>query len=227
MKTGELKRDKKNANKGTRRGRTLLEKSLADFGTGRSVLLDRNGHVIAGNKTVDAASKLGIDEVIVVPTDGKKLVAVQRTDLDIDSPVGRGLAYADNRVGELDLHWDASVLLADLDAGVNLSWMFDDNEINTLLQISSQDDAAVVKSIASASTELPAIPGNDIAAEWVGMPEFENGDVMGKYCVKVWLADDAALASFAELVGQKITPQTKYIWHPRQEHLDLTQYRNR
>jgi heme exporter protein D len=50
---------------------------------------------------------------------------------------------------------------------------------------------------------------------------------MGKYVVKVWLADDAALASFAELVGQKVTPQTKYIWHPQQERLDLTPYRNR
>ena len=230
MKTGDLKRDKRNANKGTKRGRALLEKSLREYGTGRSVLLDRNGNVIAGNKTVDAASKLGITDVIVVPTDGTQIVAVQRTDLDIDSPVGRGLAYADNRVGELDLAWDASMLLEDIEAGVDLSTMFDDSEINALLQSVVQADAdhvSLLTKITSASAAEPAMPANDIAAEWVGMPEFENRDIMGKYVIKVWLADDAALSSFAELVGQKVTPQTKYIWHPQQERLDLTPYRNR
>lgn len=230
MKTGDLKRDKRNANKGTKRGRALLEKSLREYGTGRSVLLDRNGNVIAGNKTVDAASKLGITDVIVVPTDGTQIVAVQRTDLDIDSPVGRGLAYADNRVGELDLAWDAKLLLEDIEAGVDLSTMFDDSEINALLQSVVQDDAdhvSLLSKITATSAAEPSMPANDIAAEWVGMPEFENRDIMGKYVIKVWLADDAALASFAELVGQKVTPQTKFIWHPQQERLDLTPYRNR
>ena len=33
--------DEKNANKGTKRGRELLEKSLGDYGAGRSVVVDR------------------------------------------------------------------------------------------------------------------------------------------------------------------------------------------
>ena len=227
MKTSELKKDKKNANKGTKRGRELLEKSLREYGTGRSVLLDKNGHIVAGNKTVEAAARLGIDDVIVVPTDGTKIVAVQRTDLDIDSPVGRGLAYADNRVGEIDLEWDAHRLMADLDAGLNLSAMFNDDELNALLAATIQADNANIAALTALSAASPAASANDIAAEWAGMPEFENEDIMGKYVIKVWFADDAALLDFARLIGQPLTTSTKYIWHPQQERMDLTPYRNK
>ena len=51
----DLTPDTKNANKGTQRGRGLLEKSLRQHGAGRSVLVDRDGEIIAGNKTVEIA----------------------------------------------------------------------------------------------------------------------------------------------------------------------------
>src|SRR3954468_15113961 len=84
MKLADLKLDDRNANKGTARGRKALDKSLRDYGAGRSVLLDSKGRVIAGNKTVEAAlaSELG-ENVLVIKTDGSQLVAVQRTDLDL------------------------------------------------------------------------------------------------------------------------------------------------
>lgn len=89
VKIDELIPDAKNANKGTDRGRKALLDSLKRYGGGRSVLLDKDGRIIAGNKTVAAAAGLGIEDVIIVQTDGKQIVAVQRTDLDIDSPEGR------------------------------------------------------------------------------------------------------------------------------------------
>jgi hypothetical protein len=49
--------------------------------------------------------------ITVVPTHGDHLVVVQRVDLDITrDPRARELAVADNRVSEVDLSWDASVL---------------------------------------------------------------------------------------------------------------------
>ena len=125
--------DRANANRGTKRGRKALEASLKKYGAGRSILIDRNGRIIAGNKTVEAAGKIGIENVIVVPTDGKQIVAVQRMDLDIDSVAGRELAYADNRVGELSLDWDPAQMLADIDAGIDLSSMFEKDELDTML----------------------------------------------------------------------------------------------
>jgi DNA modification methylase len=109
----DLTPDARNANKGTERGTGLLESSLRTFGAGRSVLADRNGKLIAGNKTVEGAASIGIDDIIVVPTDGKKLVVVQRTDLDLDTDkAARELAIADNRVGQVSLEWDAAELEA-------------------------------------------------------------------------------------------------------------------
>ena len=77
-----LRLDVGNANRGTTRGREALDRSLREYGAGRSVLLDREGRVIAGNKTVEHARRLGIP-VRVVETDGHQLVAVQRRDLDL------------------------------------------------------------------------------------------------------------------------------------------------
>lgn len=132
-KISELIPDHANANKGTERGRYALEVSLRQYGAGRSILLDKNGRIIAGNKTVEVAADVGLEDVIVVQTDGKQIVAVQRTDLDIDSVEGRGLAYADNRVGELSLEWDAEQVLADLNAGMDLSALWRQDEIDSLL----------------------------------------------------------------------------------------------
>ena len=125
--------DHANANKGTERGRYALEASLRQFGAGRSILLDKNGRIIAGNKTVETAADVGLDDVLIVETDGKQIVAVQRTDLDIDREAGRGLAYADNRTSELDLSWNAEQVLADLNAGVDLSALWRQDELDSLL----------------------------------------------------------------------------------------------
>jgi len=104
-KLSELIPDQHNANKGTKRGAAQLETSLRKYGAGRSILVDRNGRIIAGNKTVENAAAIGLDDVVIVETDGTKLVAVKRVDLDLtdDSTCARELAYADNRVAEVGL----------------------------------------------------------------------------------------------------------------------------
>ena len=92
----DLTPDGENFNKHTEFGQKLLEDSLRKFGAGRSILVDKDGIIIAGNSTTETAAAIGMEDVIVVPTDGKKLVVVQRTDLSLDSPEGRELALADN-----------------------------------------------------------------------------------------------------------------------------------
>ena len=92
----DLTPDGENFNKHTEFGQKLLEDSLRKFGAGRSILVDKDGNIIAGNSTTETAAAIGMEDVIVVPTDGKKLVVVQRTDLSLDSPEGRELALADN-----------------------------------------------------------------------------------------------------------------------------------
>lgn len=92
----DLTPDGENFNRHTEFGQKLLEDSLRKFGAGRSILVDKDGNIIAGNSTTETAAAIGMEDVIVVPTDGKKLVVVQRTDLSLDSPEGREMALADN-----------------------------------------------------------------------------------------------------------------------------------
>lgn len=98
--------DNHNFNAGTEYGEHLMDNSVRRFGCGRSILIDRNNRIIAGNKTFQKAGELGFDRVLVVPTDGKTLVAVQRTDVDLDTQFGRELALADNATSAANLDWD-------------------------------------------------------------------------------------------------------------------------
>jgi uncharacterized protein YacL (UPF0231 family) len=133
-KTADLTPDRTNANKGTQRGRGMVEASLRETGAGRSILADKNGQVIAGNKTLEAWVDIG-GEIVTVRTNGEKLVVVQREDLDLsdDTGMARKLAYYDNRAGEVGLEWDTEQLLADLNAGVDLLDLFRQDELDELL----------------------------------------------------------------------------------------------
>jgi DNA modification methylase len=128
----DLTFDPKNANLGTDRGRAALARSLTEYGPGRAVLIDRNGTIIAGNKTVEQALALGIP-LRVVATDGTQLIAVQRNDLDLaNDPRAQALAIADNRVGELDLEWDVDMLRQLRSDGLDLSAFWNDAEFAAL-----------------------------------------------------------------------------------------------
>jgi hypothetical protein len=71
----------------------------------------------------------------VIETDGTELVVVQRRDLDLlTDKAARELAYADNRIAQLDLDWDTEALLADQQAGLDLTGVgFSDVELLELL----------------------------------------------------------------------------------------------
>ena len=102
----ELRFDDKNFNDHTEYGMSLLEKSLRDFGAGRSILIDKNNNIIAGNGIIEAAGNIGLEDMKIVETTGDKIVAVKRTDIEIDSREGRGLAMADNATSSADLSWN-------------------------------------------------------------------------------------------------------------------------
>lgn len=129
----DLAPDPHNANKHTERGLGMLDKSLERYGAGRSILVDRRGVVIAGNATLERAAEKGFP-VKVVESDGRALVVVQRTDLDIRDKAARELAIADNRVAQVGLDWDAEQLRALLADGVDVSEFFRDGELEDLLK---------------------------------------------------------------------------------------------
>ena len=108
----ELAQDTHNFNRGNEQGQELMERSFKELGAGRSILLDKNGNIIAGNKSQKAAIAAGIKKVRVIETTGDELVAVKRTDVDIDSAEGRKMAYLDNLTTQVNLTWDETEIQA-------------------------------------------------------------------------------------------------------------------
>lgn len=104
----DLKFDDKNFNQHTEYGMSLLEKSLRENGAGRSILIDKDNNIIAGNGIIEAAGNIGLEDLQIVETDGTKIVAVKRTDIALDSEKGRTMALADNATAAADLSWDKS-----------------------------------------------------------------------------------------------------------------------
>ena len=112
MNIEELIQDDHNFNKGTDQGKQIMERSFQELGAGRSILIDKDGKIIAGNKSQKAALAAGIKKVRVIETTGDELVAVKRVDINLDSAEGRRLAYLDNLSNQVNLEWDKAELEA-------------------------------------------------------------------------------------------------------------------
>lgn len=102
----KIEQDGMNLNKHSEYGMSLIDKSLSRFGCGRSILLDKEDRIIAGNGIHEAAMQLGLTKVLVVESDGDTLVAVKRNDIDLDTKEGREFALADNATAAANLQWD-------------------------------------------------------------------------------------------------------------------------
>lgn len=107
----EIKLDENNYRIHDERNKQLINKSLKEYGAGRSVLLDKEGVIIAGNGTYEQAKELGIP-VKVIETDGSELIAVKRTDLATEDVKRKGLAIMDNSTTDSS-KFDVSKMKAD------------------------------------------------------------------------------------------------------------------
>lgn len=106
----ELIQDDHNFNKGTEKGKELIEKSFRELGAGRSVLVDKDNRLIGGNKAQIGALAAGIKKARIVESDGTELIVVKRTDISLDTEKGRKMALADNATQEANLSWDKEEL---------------------------------------------------------------------------------------------------------------------
>ena len=234
---GELEPDGRNANRGTARGQRLLEDSLRNYGAGRSILLDRHGRIIAGNKTVENAAAIGLQDVIVVESDGTKLIAVQRTDVDLDSKQGRELAIADNRIAEANLDWDTDVLRSLLPEA-DLAQFWNAQEMADLLGdatgglLGDEDDVPAAPAVATTQpgdlyqlgnhlllcgdatkpADLKLLMGDHLAdAVWTDPPYNVNytGGTNDRLTIQNDSMSDAAFVSFLEAVFHSLCQVVK------------------
>jgi len=87
----------------------MIVDAIGEVGLSRSIVIDENDVILAGNGVTEAARKAGKSKVMVVDADGDTLVAVRRSGLSDEEK--KRLALYDNRTGELAA-WDFSALEA-------------------------------------------------------------------------------------------------------------------
>lgn len=95
----KLKYDPRNYRIHDDRNLNLIKKSLEELGAGRSILIDNDDTIIAGNGVMQNAEKLGIPTRIV-ETSGDELIVVKRTDLSSTDEKRKLLAMADNHLSD-------------------------------------------------------------------------------------------------------------------------------
>jgi len=135
-----LQSDHKNARRRTDRSSDLIKESLQRYGAARSIVIDEDNRILAGNGTIEGAKAAGIKNVRIIETDGDEIIAVKRTGLSEDDKVG--LALADNRTSDLS-EWDQEMLRKLSDEHDLAPW-FEAEDLDELL----------------AATELPPEEGN-------------------------------------------------------------------
>jgi site-specific DNA-methyltransferase (adenine-specific) len=121
----KIKFDKRNYRKHNDKNKELIEKSLKECGAGRSIVIDNENEIIAGNGIYEQAKKLGI-KTKVIETDGSELVVVKRTDLQTNDEKRKQLAVMDNSTSDSS-EFDFELLNADFEVETLADWGIDAN----------------------------------------------------------------------------------------------------
>jgi len=131
----DLTPDPNNARKHNARNLGMVEESLQEVGAARSIVIDENNIVLAGNGVLEAAGNAGITRLRVVEADGHEIIAVRRKGLTANQKVR--LALYDNRTAELAEWDDATLARMATDDRDALKGMFTDDELMGLIDAPS------------------------------------------------------------------------------------------
>lgn len=108
----DLKPDPRNPRRHTERNRAAVQTSLQEVGFVRSLAAAADGTLIAGNLTAEALAELGMDDVIIVRSDGTRPIVHIREDIAPGSDAALLAGLYDNRAAELADGYDPAVLAA-------------------------------------------------------------------------------------------------------------------
>ena len=106
-----IKFDTRNYRKHNSKNKELIKKSLSECGAGRSILIDAEDVIVAGNGVYEQAKELKIP-VKIIETNGSEIIAVKRTDLKQDDIKRKKLAVMDNSASDSS-EFDFSLLIDD------------------------------------------------------------------------------------------------------------------
>ena len=133
----KIKLDSKNYRVHSDKNKMIIDKSLKELGAGRSILIDSENEIIAGNGVFEQAEKQNI-KIKIVETDGTELIAVKRTDLKTGDKKRKKLALIDNHSTDTS-NFDFEVINGDFEEVELEEWGIEESLIN-LDNIKSNED---------------------------------------------------------------------------------------
>lgn len=176
--------DDKNFNTGSPFGESLIDKSFEKFGAGRSILIDKNNRIIAGNKSTQKYAEHGGENITIVESDGKTLIAVKRTDIDLDTPEGRELALADNATAKANIVWATDIIAEEIGIetaeswGINANSISDSDDFGTDFSLKDGDKAPFQQMTFTLADEQ-AIQIKNAISDIKGTEEYKYVETMG------------------------------------------------
>lgn len=124
---------RRNANRHTQRGLGALETSIQRDGWIGAVTVAADGETFDGSARLEVGAATGFEDAIVIESDGSKPIIHVRTDIaTADDPRAKRLGLAANFIASVNLDFDPAIILADLDAGLDLSALWNSSELDEM-----------------------------------------------------------------------------------------------
>ncbi len=131
--------DGENPNKHTPRGLKLLEDAIQQDGYVAPMTAAADGTMLDGNARLETVAHALPSDPIVVHHDGTRPIIAVRDDIpDARDPRARRIIVGANRIAQADLDWDVAVIRRLQDDGVDLSRLWEQDELAALLGTESQ-----------------------------------------------------------------------------------------
>lgn len=176
-----------------------IQKSIQDHGFYRNIVVAKDYTILAGHGVVEAAKGLNITKV-----------PVHVADVEANDPKALQILTGDNEINNLAVVNDR--MLTEL-----LKEIMTTTDIDGLT--GTGFDEAQLASLVMITRPASEIKDKNEAAEWLGMPEWENKEPTLKVIVSFESEDDR-LDFFNQLGYEGYTPTTKSIWWPKKSKDD-------
>jgi DNA modification methylase len=116
-----IRQDKRNYRIHSEKNKRIIKKSLDELGAGRSILIDSDNEIIAGNGVNE---QWGNRPIKIIETDGTELIAIKRTDLKTGDDKRKQLALIDNHSSDTS-EFEVDLIKEDFSNDFLNDWKFD------------------------------------------------------------------------------------------------------
>lgn len=165
--------------------------SIQNFGFAQPIVIDESNTILVGHGRYKAAQSLELTEV--------PCIVVK----NLSESGKKAYRILDNKI-QNESTWNFANLETELSALKDTGFDFDIFGLNELVALLGEP--------------LTEVDRNE---EWKGMPEFKHRDLEPHHTMRIYLDSVDQLPALSEILDQKLTPDTKSVWYPKQEKEDV------